>query len=94
MNKKQGDQMQFSLRKKTRKKKMNSSNPSYQSMDCVIKWGNWFIISIRIFFICLKPFIMQLRKNNWDKLKECEEKLVALQLRFSYNICSLVRYVS
>ena len=37
MNKKQGHQMQFS---KTRKKKMDSSNPSYQSMDCVIKWSN------------------------------------------------------
>ena len=40
MNKKQGDQMQFSLEKKTKKKKMNSSNPPYQAMDCVIKWGN------------------------------------------------------
>ena len=60
--------MQFSLRKKTRKKKMNSSNPSYQSMDCVIKWRNRFINSIRIFFICLKMFIMQQKKQlRWVK---------------------------
>ena len=38
VNKKQGDQMQFSLEK-----------PSYQSMDCVIKWGNRLSNSIRIF---------------------------------------------
>ena len=45
--------MQFSLEKEDqRKKKMDSSNPSYQSMDC-----NRFISSIRIFFICLKMFI-------------------------------------
>ena len=37
MNRKQGDQMQFS---KTRKKKMDSSDPTYQYMDCVIKWDN------------------------------------------------------
>ena len=37
-------------RKKTRKKKMISSNPSYQSMDCVIKWGIRFItILLEIF---------------------------------------------
>ena len=49
MNKRQGDEMQFFLRKKTRKKKMDSSNPSYQSMDCVIKLGGRFINPIRIF---------------------------------------------
>ena len=48
---------------------MDSSNRSYQSMDCVIKWGNRFINSIRIFFICLKMFIMQQRKKSWDALK-------------------------
>ena len=37
MNKKKGDQMQFFLEKKTRKKKMDSSNTSYQLMDCVTK---------------------------------------------------------
>ena len=37
MNKKQGNQMHFSLEKKTRKNKTDSSNPSYQSMECVIK---------------------------------------------------------
>ena len=66
--------MQFSLRKKTRKKKMNSSNPSYQSMDCVIKWGNRCINSIRIFSICLKTFIMQQRKNSCDKFKRMCKK--------------------
>ena len=29
---------------KTRKKKMDSSNSSYQSISCVIKWGNRFTI--------------------------------------------------
>ena len=33
MNKKQGDQMQFSLEKEDQKK-MDSSKPSYQSTDC------------------------------------------------------------
>ena len=42
MNKKQGDQMQFSLEKNTRQKKENGFitllvNPSDQSMDFVIK---------------------------------------------------------
>ena len=64
-NKKQGDQIKYSFlyRKKTRKKKVNSSNPSSQSMDCVIKWGIQVINSIRNFFICLKMFIMQ-QKNS------------------------------
>ena len=39
-NKKQRDQKQFSLEKRlARKKRMKSSNPSHQSMDCVIRWG-------------------------------------------------------
>ena len=29
---------------------MDSSDPSYQSLDCVIKWRNQFINSIRFFF--------------------------------------------
>ena len=49
MDKRQGGEMQFSLRKNTRKKKMDSSNPFYESMDCVIKWGDQFINSIRVF---------------------------------------------
>ena len=48
------------MRKKTRKKKMDSSNPS---MDCVIKWGNLFINSI-IFYFFIFSFIMQQRKNS------------------------------
>ena len=39
-------------------------NRSYQSMDCVIKWGNRFINSTSNLFICLKMFIMQRRKNR------------------------------
>ena len=40
MSKKQGHLRSYAVfsRKKNRKKKMSSSNPSYQSMDCVIKW--------------------------------------------------------
>ena len=68
MNKNQVDQMQFSLEKRPRKKKMNSSNPSYL-MDCVIKWGIRFINSIKNFFVCLKMFIMKQRKNSWDETK-------------------------
>ena len=63
MNKKQGDQMQFPL-EETSKKKMNSSNPSYQWVGFVIKSGIPFINSIGNIFICLKKFIMQQRKNS------------------------------
>ena len=53
--------MQFSI-----KKKMGSSNPLYQSVDCVIKWGNRFINSIRISFICL----MKCLSCNREKIAE------------------------
>ena len=43
MNKKQGHQMQFSLEKEHMK--MDSSNPSYQSMDCIIKWQFYYNFS-------------------------------------------------
>ena len=43
-------------------RRLDSSNPSYSSMDCVIKWSNRFISSIRTFFIGPKVFIMQERK--------------------------------
>ena len=56
--------MQFSLEKRLEKKKMDSSNPSYESIDCVVKWGNRFINSTRKVFICAKIFIMQQRKNR------------------------------
>ena len=50
---------------------MDSSNPSYQSMDCAIKRRNRFINSIKFFFICLIISItMQQRKNSWDELKK------------------------
>ena len=44
-------------------RRLDSSNPSYSSMDCVIKWSNRFISSIRTFFIGPKVFIMQERKE-------------------------------
>ena len=37
MKREKGGRMQFS---KARKNEMDSSNPSYQSMNCVRKWGN------------------------------------------------------
>ena len=45
---------------------MKSSNPSYQPMYCVIKWGIQFIKSIINFFNYLKTFIEQAtrEKNN------------------------------
>ena len=48
--------MQFSLEKRLEKKKLDSSNPFFQSMDCVTEWGNRFINSKRNSFICLKMF--------------------------------------
>ena len=56
--------------KKTRKKKMNSSNPSYQPMVCVVKLGIQFINS-RHFFIYLKIFILQ-EKTAEIKRMGCE----------------------
>ena len=84
--------MKFS---KTRKKKMNSSNPSYQSMRCIIRWRNRFINSIRIFFICFKMFIMQRkqRRNSWDEIKRMgsENWRLRLRLRLNYNVYMLAR---
>ena len=40
----------FSRERRLKKKKMNLSNPAYQSMVFVIKRGNRFINSISIFF--------------------------------------------
>ena len=73
MSKKEGDQMQFSIEKRLGKK-MNSPNPSYQSMDCVIKWVIRFINSIRNFFICFKMCIMQQRKNSRDEITKMGRK--------------------
>ena len=59
----QGDQMQFSLEK--RKKKMNSSNPSYQLMDCIIKRVlNTSILLESFSFISKCLAIMQQRKKQ------------------------------
>ena len=55
--------MQFSLEKRL-EKKMNSSNRSYQAVDCVMKCGIRFINSIKNFLTCLKMLIMQQRKNQ------------------------------
>ena len=59
--------MQFSLEKRLEKENgfiTLLANPSYQSMGCVINWGNRFINSTRNFFICLKMFIMEQRKHR------------------------------
>ena len=64
--------MQFS---KTRKKKIDSSNRSYQSMNRVIKCNNRLINSIRIFFIFLKMFIMQQRKNDFKCFRNLTNKI-------------------
>ena len=72
--------MQLSLEKgDERKNKMDSFNPSYQSMNY-----NRFINSFRIFFICFKMFIMQQKKQlRLGSEKNGEWKPVALQLRLS-----------
>ena len=36
-------------------------------MDFAIKWGNQIINFARYYFICLKMFIMQQRKNRVEK---------------------------
>ena len=66
--------MQFSLRKKTRKKKMNSSNPSYQSMDCVIKWVIDASILLEFFPFVSKRLSCNREKTAVISLKECAKK--------------------
>ena len=67
--------MQFSLEKTLEKR--NSSNPSYQSMDCYKK-GIQFINSITKLFICLKMFIMQHRKKQLKRdKKNGQQKLIS-----------------
>ena len=44
---------------------MDLSNPSYQSMDCVIKWGDRFISSIRNFSFVSKYL-------SWNREKTAE----------------------
>ena len=54
--------MQFSKEKYQKKENgfmIHLVNPSYQSMDCVIRCGNRFINPTGNFFVCLKMFIMQ-----------------------------------
>ena len=69
---------------------MNSSNLSYQSMNCVIKWGNQFMSSTTDFFIPFKAFIMQLRKNRAERSEikrmssNCENWYPTIP---RYNIC-------
>ena len=73
MNKDQGDQMQkFSLEKGLEKRKwihILIVNSSYQSMDYVMKAGNWFINFTIHFFTCIKMFIIQRKKAElrWEK---------------------------
>ena len=42
-------------------------------MDCVMKWGNRFINSIRNFFICLKVFSIGEKKAS-DEIKRMGTK--------------------
>ena len=65
MNKKQGDQMQFSPENRVKENGfITLVNSSYRWMDSVIKWGNRFISSIRNIFICIKMCIMLQRKKT------------------------------
>ena len=63
INKKQGDQRQFSQEKRLEKRKRihHSCQPiiPVDGLYCVKKYGNRFIDSARNFFICLKMFIIQ-----------------------------------
>ena len=65
MNKKQGDQMQFSPEKRL-EKKMDSYSCQLivPVIDNVIKWCNQIINFTRNLFIRLKIFIMRQRKNR------------------------------
>ena len=58
--------MQFSPEKRPEKENefITLIKSSYYWMDFVIKRGNRFINSTRNFFICLKIFIIQQRKNR------------------------------
>ena len=61
INKKQEDQMQFSLEKRLERRKWINHTPCqpitlYQSMDCLIKWGNQFINSTKSFSSASKRF--------------------------------------
>ena len=68
--------MQFSPQKKKRKNEKKRKKKENGFIQPIIVYGlcyemgNWFINSIRIFFIFLKMFIMQLRKNSWDELNK------------------------
>ena len=65
MSKKQGDQIQFSPEKKTRKREVDSSflsKPSNQWMDCVKKVVDLSVLQ-EFFLKTLKSFIMQWRNN-------------------------------
>ena len=79
--------MQFSLEKRLEKRKwIHLTHHRYQLMDCVIKWNSRFINSIRSFFICLKIFIMQRRKNR------CSEKwyiLAKIYIKVALQQCVL-----
>ena len=67
---------------------MDSPSPSYQSIDCAMKWANRFISSPRNFFICLKMLIKQQRKKRAEmRLKEWVVKTGSTSPMPSYNVC-------
>ena len=59
--------MQFSLEKILEKVKW--IHPTHHTSRWIMLWGIRFINSIRNFFIFLKMFIMQQRRNSWDEIK-------------------------
>ena len=69
MNKKQGDQMQFFPERRIEKRKqIHSLLSTYHSriaMECVLKWGNRFINSIRNFLMS-QNFYHATDKKHWS----------------------------
>ena len=73
-NKNQRDQMQFSLEKRLKKRKC--IHPTHHTWRWIVLQNGVFDSSIlmEIFFICLKMFIMQQRKNSLDEIKRMSSK--------------------
>ena len=64
--------MQFFLKKRLEKRKWIHPTHHISRWIVLQKWGNRFNNSIRNFFICLKMFIMQHRKNSQDEIRKKE----------------------
>ena len=82
--------MHFFFRKKTRKKKMDSSNPSLPVDRLCYKNGVIdSTILLEIFSFVSKCLSYNRETNSWDEIKRMGSKKwwLALQLHLSYNIC-------